>query len=299
MAEMDFLTRLRVAVALIGKQKDAAAATHISAARLSNYLRGVNKPGRAILESLAASAKVQPAWLIGGEGPMLAADDGRQDAKQEPGASADRPASAPAAQPCAPADPSGPAPVAADLLRAIQGMQALLTCCVRLLSDAGRQGIAERQEAAANEILSAEDYACLDPARQKHYVALVGREAVRQAFGPAEASRAGRGPCEYIFAPGVPPGTFAVRIEAASMMPELPPGAIVLIGAPLDPLPDCPVRGLVLYEDEAGAVRHTIKMVCADKNEVRLRALNPRFQGEQRVPRDRVLTVLGVIGRLA
>jgi SOS-response transcriptional repressor LexA len=291
MAEIDFLARLRVAVALIGKQKDAAAAMNISGARLSNYLRGVNKPGRPVLASLAALAKVRPAWLIGGGGPMLASDDGYKPAEAGAGLSAPPSCTAPAASSDATAGTM-------ELHQAIQAAQAVLASCERLLTHAGPPGAPGRQEHAAAEVISADDYDCLDTAKQKHFVALLGRGPATQEFA-AEGGRPGRGAEEYVFAPGAPPGTFAVRVGGTSMMPDLPPGSIALVGARLDPVSDCPRRGLVLYEDERGTVRHTVKMVSADTDGVRLQPLNPRFQGEQRIPGTRVRAVLGVICRLA
>ena len=68
---LDFPTRLRVAVAVLGNQTSAAERIGVSQARLSNYIRAVNQPPAEVLEDLAAESGVRLEWLAEGTGPVL------------------------------------------------------------------------------------------------------------------------------------------------------------------------------------------------------------------------------------
>lgn len=312
MIHMDPQTRLRLAVALIGKQKDAAGAIGITDARLSNYLRAVNKPGREVLEKLAAAANVRPAWLIDGTGPMMTEAEAPKPAVPDNrGRTAERPDAALSRLSGAPPAPRGAAAASIgsqELLQALQAMQTLLNCYLKSVCQApppdspGTHAEVSAARAAAaprkpGDVISADDYLALSAAKRRHYVPIVahstaGLPSVSGCRGlPAGAAD------EYAFAPGSPPGTFAVGVKGESMLPDFGDGDVVLVGSLLDPLADLPLHALVFYEDQTENIRHTVKMVTAEGDDVCLRPLNPAFGGEERIPRSRVRAVFGIMCR--
>jgi len=311
MADKEFLRRLRVAVAMIGKQKDAAAAIGITDARLSNYLRGVNKPGAEILANLAAEAKVRAAWLIDGAGPMVAEADifrpaiaPRQPTAEQRPEPRTWPGPAPAVAPAATGLPA--APGAQQMLQAVQ---VLLTGWLQSAAPAAETDAPRPTEPSppapgpsswkAGRIISRNDYEALPPAKRKHFVPILVHSTGGLAAVSAGQGLAREAAEEYVLAPGAPEGTFAARIAGNSMLPDFPDGSVVLVGAPVEPLPDLSLPALVVYEDKMGTIRHTIKVVTAEGNTVYLRPLNPEFGGHEPIPRACVRAVFGIVCRQA
>jgi transcriptional regulator with XRE-family HTH domain len=311
MADKEFLKRLRVAVAMIGKQKDAAAAIGITDARLSNYLRGVNKPGSEILANLAAEAKVRPAWLIDGVGPMVAEAEifrpaiaPRQPSAEQRPEPRTWPGPVPAVAPAAPGSPA--APGAQQMLQAVQ---VLLTGWLQSAAPAAETGAPRPAEVSppapgpsswkAGKIISRDDYEALPPAKRKHFVPILVHSTGGLAAVCAGQGLAREAAEEYVLAPGAPEGTFAARITGNSMLPDFPDGSVVLVGAPVEPLPDLSLPALVVYEDKMGTIRHTVKVVTAEGSTVHLRPLNPEFGGHEPIPRACVRAVFGIVCRQA
>jgi transcriptional regulator with XRE-family HTH domain len=307
--DKEFLRRLRVAVASIGKQKEAAAAIGITDARLSNYLRGVNRPGPEILGKLAAAARVRQAWLVDGAGPMTAEADifGPTATARQPSADEGpplRPTQNPAPTPAPTATASAPAMPGAQQI--LQAMQLILTGWLQSAppgtAAAPRQAEAPPPDAGpsswkAGKIISRNDYEALPVAQRRYFVPILVRSTGGLAAVSSHRGLAREAAEEYILAPGAPEGTFAARITGHSMLPDFPDGSVVLVGEPVEPQPDIALPALVVYEDTLGTVRHTVKVVTAEGDNVCLRPLNPVFEGDDRIPRSRVRGVFGIVCR--
>ena len=276
---LDFPTRLRVAVAVLGNQTSAAERIGVSQARLSNYIRAVNQPPAEVLEDLAAESGVRLEWLAEGTGPVL---EGTPAAEAPPDASRLTDG------------------LLLDELRARLKRDPELVGLVRVLVSppAGPVAAPAAAEPAPEEeplLISREDFLELKPVRRDEYVPVAASVAAGAAFQWNEDAFPPQDAEEYVHCEGAARGTFAMRVEGKSMQKDYPQGSIVLFGGPIQP-GKVGKPALAVYTDEGGEKRYTLKLVSARGNTVQMRPTNGAFFDTIEIPRDRLLRLFAVNG---
>ena len=296
----DFLTRLRMTVAILGKQNEVADRIGVSQARLSNYMRGVNEPPAAVLERLAAESGVALEWLTAGRGEVFSRgpagaakperlSDGtvidlvRRRAKEDPelgrilgqviatvlgdeagpaGAAAGETAGGP------PSGRAEPEPHAFDYVRPVEG----------------------------ESLIPASDLDELKADQRERCTPLVGVASAGLAFTWDPADFPPREARQYVRIRGEAPGGFAMVIEGDSMAPELPNRCIALFGARTTADERSGKPALVVYRDDHGRLRYAVKIVSQAGRRLRLRPINERLYAEVQVDAGRVEALYTVIG---
>lgn len=302
--ELDLPTRLRLATSVIGKQVQAARAIGISAARLSNYLRGHNRPPVEIVERLAAAAHVRLAWLRSGTGPMFGRGESPGDWTAAPAGADEGPPTN--WQLCE---------LVERRLAADPHFRRLFAALVRDLRPTGPQAASEGSGApedrpgsdggeatgnlrpvCAGAILGAREFQRVKPERRAEFAPYAGLAAAGPAFRWTEDVFPPREAEAYVHVPGEAPGRFVMRVDGPSMEPDLPANDLVLIGGRIEPEQRHARAALAVYEDDNGDTCYTVKLVSGDKDHVRLRAVNGRMFGDVTIARDRLRALYAVIG---
>lgn len=273
---LDFPTRLRVVVAVLGNQTSAAGRIDVSQARLSNYIRGVNRPPADVLERLAAESGVRLEWLAQGTGHVLEgspASEALVDASRLTDG------------------------LLIDELRARLKRDPEFTRLVRVLADRTADAPADPAPEESPLLITRAAFLELHEQRRPEFVPVVGAVAAGPAFVSEETVFPPQEAEAYVHSAGAAGGTFAMRVDGRSMQKDYPEGSVVLFGGLVQPK-KTGRAALAVYTDDSGRKRYALKLVSVRGETVRMQPTNGALFDTVEIPRDRLLHLFAVAGTI-